>query len=200
MRFMLGPMPENSQFDPKAEGWVAVREPGPIKIQLIAIPVVVSIALLFQLAFWLAGVDISPLSNIKNAPIALAIMLGIVPIHELLHLVCFPGFGLSEKSIVGFWPKMFIPYVHYDGILSKKRFMLIVSCPFVVLSITPLLSSFIKPDIAVVIVAVSYLNCLVCGVDLISIFLVVKQVPSDAVVRNNGLHSYWRKQYRKNPA
>lgn len=200
MRFMLGPMPENSQCDLEDEGWVAVREPGLIKIQLIAIPVVILIALLFQLAFWLAGVDVSPLTNIKNAPIALAIILGVVPIHELLHLVCFPGFGLGEKSIVGFWPKMFIPYVHYDGILSKKRFVLIVSCPFVVLSIMPLLSSFIKPDIAVVIVAVSYLNCLVCGVDLISIFLVVKQVPSDAVVRNNGLHSYWRKQYRKNPA
>jgi hypothetical protein len=200
MRFIFGAMPQDPEFDLEAEGWVAVREPGLIKIQLIAIPVVVLIALLFQLAFWLAGVDVSPLSNIKNAPIALAIILGVVPIHELLHLVCFPGFGLSENSIIGFWPKMFIPYVHYDGILSKKRFVLIASCPFVVLSITPLLSSFIKPDIAVVIVAVSYLNCLACGVDLISIFLVVKQVPSDAVVRNNGLHSYWRKQYRKNPA
>jgi len=195
MRFMLGPMPENSQFDLEDEGWVAVREPGLIKIQLITIPVVVFVVLLFQLAFWLAGIDVSPLSNIKNAPIALAIILVVVPIHELLHLVCFPGFGLGEKSIVGFWPKMFIPYVHYDGILSKKRFVLIASCPFVVLSITPLLISFIKPDVALVIVAVSYLNCLVCGVDLISIFFVVKQVPSDAVVRNKGFHSYWRKQY-----
>ena len=95
MRFMLGPMPENSQFDLEDEGWVAVREPGLIKIQLITIPVVVFVVLLFQLAFWLAGVDVSPLSNIKNAPIALAIILVVVPIHELLHLLCFPGFGLG---------------------------------------------------------------------------------------------------------
>jgi len=200
MRFMLGPMPENSQFDPKAEGWTSLREYGPVKIQLIAIPVVVFVGLLFELAFWLAGANVSPLQNIRNVPIGLGIMPGIIPIHELLHLLCFPCFGLGEKSIVGFWPKMFIPYVHYDGILSKKRFVLIASCPFVVLSITPLLISFIKPDIALVIVAVSYLNCLASGVDLISIFLLVKQVPSGAVVRNNGLHSYWRKQYRKNPA
>lgn len=200
MRFMLGPMPENSQFDPKAEGWTSLREPGPGKIQLIAIVTAVFVGLLLQLLFWLAGANVSPLQNIRNAPIGLGIVLGIIPIHELLHLVCFPGFGLGEKSIVGFWPKMFIPYVHYDGILSKKRFVLIASCPFVVLSITPLLSSFIKPDIPVVVVAVSYLNCLICGVDLISIFLIVKQVPSDAAMRNNGLYSYWRKQYRKNPA
>ncbi len=194
MKFRFGAMPEDPEFEPESEGWVSVREPGPVKLLLITIPLVVFVGLLFQLTFWLAGVDVSPLSNIKNAPIAFAIILGVVPIHELLHLVCFPGFGLGEKSIVGFWPKMFVPYVYYDGVLPRNRFMLICACPAIVLSAIPVLVSFIKPNIPVIIVAVSYLNCLVCGVDLVSIFLVLKQVPSDAVVRLNGFRGYWRRQ------
>ena len=194
MKFRFGAMPEDPEFEPESEGWVSVREPGPVKLLLITIPLVVFVGLLFQLAFWLAGVDVSPLSNIKNAPIAFAIILGVVPIHELLHLVCFPGFGLGEKSIIGFWPKMFVPYVYYDGVLPRNRFMLICACPAIVLSAIPVLVSFIKPNIPVIIVAVSYLNCLVCGVDLVSIFLVLKQVPSDAVVRLNGFRGYWRRQ------
>jgi len=198
MKFRFGAMPEDPEFGPESERWVAVREPGPGKIQLIAIVTAVFVGLLLQLLFWLAGANVSPLQNIRNAPIGLGIMLGIIPIHELLHLLCFPCFGLNKKSIIGFWPKMFVPYVYYDGVLSRNRYMLICACPVIVLSAIPVLVSFIKPDISVIIVAVSYLNCLVCGVDLVSIFLVVKQVPSDAVVRLNGFRGYWRKQHSGN--
>lgn len=194
MKFRFGAMPEDPEFGPESEGWVAVREPGPVKILLITIPAMVVMGLLFHFLYWLAGTDISPLSNIKNAPIALAMILGVVPIHELLHLVCFPGFGIGEKSIVGFWPKIFVPYAYYVGVLPRNRFMLICACPAIVLSAIPVLVSFIKPDISVIIVAVSYVNFLLCGGDLVSIFLVVKQVPSDAVVRLNGFRGYWRKQ------
>jgi len=200
MRFILGAMPQDPEFDPKNQGWTSLREPGPGKIQLIAIVMAVFVGLLLQLLFWLAGANVSPLQNIRNVPIGLGIMLGIIPIHELLHLLCFPCFGISENSIIGFWLRMFGAYVYYDGELSRNRAILISACPFMVLSIIPLLGSFVMLNISMLVVAVSYLNGLLCGADLISIFLLVKQVPSGAVVRNNGLHSYWRKQYRKNPA
>jgi len=200
MRFIFGAMPQDPEFDPKNQGWTSLREPGPGKIQLIAIVMAVFVGLLLQLLFWLAGADVSPLQNIRNVPIGLGIMLGIIPIHELLHLLCFPCFGISENSIIGFWLRMFGAYVYYDGELSRNRAILISACPFMVLSIIPLLGSFVMLNISMLVVAVSYLNGLLCGADLISIFLLVKQVPSGAVVRNNGLHSYWRKRYRKNPA
>jgi hypothetical protein len=198
MRFIFGAMPQDPEFDPKNQGWTSLREPGPGKIQLIAIVIAVLVALLLQLLFWLAGANISPLQNIRNAPIGLGIMLGIIPIHELLHLLCFPCFGLNKKSIIGFWPRMFGPYVYYNGALSRNRVMLISACPFIVLSIIPLLVSICTADIHVVIVAVSYLNGLSCGVDLLNILLLVKQVPSDALVRAKGYHSYWRKQHSGN--
>ena len=198
MRFIFGAMPEDPEFDPKNQGWTPLREPGPGKMQLIAVVVGVFVGLSLELLFWLAGADVSPLQNIRNAPIALGIMVGIIPVHELLHLLCFPSFGLSKRSIIGFWPRMFGAYVYYDGALSRERTMLISACPFMLLSIIPLLSSFVTLNIPVLVVAVSYLNGLACGADLISIFLLAKQVPSGALVRSEGYHSYWRKEYGKN--
>ena len=198
MRFIFGAMPQDPEFDQKNQGWTSLREPEPGKMQLIAIVIAVFVGLLLQLLFWLAGANVSALQNIRNAPIALGIMLGIIPAHELLHLLCFPYFGLNNKSIIGFWPRMFGPYVYYDGALSRNRAILISACPFMVLSIIPLLGSFVMLNISMLVVAVSYLNGLTCGADLISIFLLVKQVPSGALVKSKGYHSYWRKEYGKN--
>lgn len=194
MRFIFGAMPQDPEFDPKNQGWTSLRKSGPGKIQLIAIVIAVFIGFLLQLLFWLAGANVSPLQNIRNVPIGLGIMLGIIPIHELLHLVCFPCFGLSENSIIGFWPRMFGAYVYYDGEFSRNRAILISACPFMVLSIIPLLGCFVILNIPVVVVAVAYLNGLLCSADLVSIFLLAKQVPSNALVRAKGYHSYWRKQ------
>jgi hypothetical protein len=198
MRFIFGAMPQDPEFDPENQGWTSLREPGPGKMQLIAVVVGVSVGLLLQLLFWLAGADVSPLQNTRNAPIGLCIMLGSIPAHELLHLLCFPSFGLSKRSIIGFWPRMFGAYVYYDGALSRNRTILISACPFMLLSIMPLLSSFVTTNIPVLVVAVSYLNGLICGADLVGIFLLVKQVPSGALVRSKGYHSYWQKEYGKN--
>ena len=76
--------------------------------------------------------------------------------------------------------------------------MLISVCPFIVLSIIPLLVSFVMLNIPVLVVAVSYLNGLLCGVDLLNILLLVKQVPPNALVRAKAYHSYWRKQHSDN--
>ena len=194
MRFIFGAMPQDPEFDPTNQRWTSLREPGPGKIQLIAIVMAVFVALLLQLLFRLAGANVSPLQNIRNFPIGLGIMLGLIPIHELLHLLCFPCLGLSENSIIGFWPRMFGVYVYYDGELSRNRTILISACPFMVLSIIPLLGCFVLRNIPVVVVAVSYLNGLLCSADLVSIFFLVKQVPSNALVRAKGYHSYWRKK------
>jgi len=187
-------MPKDPTFEPEHEGWMRVPEPGPLKMMMLIIPPMVVLGLSFHFIFSLAGANVQPLTNIRNAPIALAIIAGIAPIHELLHLLCLPGFGLNEESIVGFWPKMFAPYVYYEGVLSRNRYIFICACPFAVLSVVPLLVSLINPDIPVIVIAVSYLNCLLSGADLAGIFLLLKHVPSGASIKNNGTEGYWRKE------
>jgi hypothetical protein len=173
MKFRFGPMPQDPLFEPEQEGWIPVREPSPTKTMLIMIPPMVVVGLLFSLLYWLAGADVSWLLNIRNWPIALVIMAGTAPVHELLHLLCLPGLGLNDKAIVGFWLKMFAPYVYYDGVLSRNRYILVCAGPFVVLSAIPLLLSFIKPDIPVLILAISYLNCLMCAGDFAGILVLL---------------------------
>ncbi len=194
MKFILGKMPENPDFNPENEGWTPLREPGPIRVQLLSLPLVVFIAILMQLGFWFAGIDVSPLSKLRNIPIALVLILGIIPVHEVLHLLCFPNLGLNKETFIGFWPKMFVPYVYYDDALPRNRFILISACPFIIISIIPLLGSMFTHDLHPLIVAVSYLNGLFCGVDLMGVCLLIRQVPSDAQVRNVGYRGYWKKK------
>ena len=194
MKFILGKMPQDLEFNPEDQGWIPLREPGSIKIQLYAIPITVLVALTVQLGFWVAGVDVSPLSKLKNIPIALVLFLGIIPIHELLHLLCFPKFGFNKKSTIGFWPSRFAAYVSYNGSLPRNRYILISVCPFIVISVIPLLISVLEPDLPILIVAVSYLHSLLCGADLIGVLLFVRQIPSNAIVTNNGYHTFWRQR------
>ena len=193
MKFRLGPLPDDPLFDPISEGWILLREYGPLKMQLIAIPIMVAIAFLFNLGFWLSGVDTSPLTDIRNVPNAIGIVLVLAPVHELLHFICLPSFGLNDKSMFGFWPKVFSPYVFYNGVLTRNRHIFIGICPFIALSVIPLLCSYILPSIPIVIVAASYLNSFMSGMDLMGSFLLVKQVPSNTLVRNKGDKTYWKK-------
>ena len=48
--------------------------------------------------------------------------------------------------------------------------------------------------VPVIVIAVSYLNCLLSGADLAGIFLLLKHVPSGASIKNNGTEGYWRKE------
>ena len=38
MRFQYGPIPEDDEFHPEAQGWSDLREPSPLIINLLAIP------------------------------------------------------------------------------------------------------------------------------------------------------------------
>jgi len=199
MKFRLGPIPDDPQFDPIAEGWAPLREYGPGKMQLIAIPIMVAIAFLFNLGFWLSGVDTSPLTDIRNAPAAIGIVLVLAPVHELLHFICLPSFGFNDKSVFGFWPKVFSAYVFYNGVLTRNRYIFIGICPFVALSVIPLLCSYILPSVPMVIVAASYLNSFMSGMDLMGSFVLAKQVPSNSLVRNKGYKTYWKKEMEEAP-
>ncbi|HUT31022.1 MAG TPA: DUF3267 domain-containing protein [Sedimentisphaerales bacterium] len=192
MKFRLGPMPRDPAFEPEREGWMRVSEPPLPRMLLILLPLMVVLGLLSHLMYWLAGANVKPLMDIRNAPIGLAIIVAIAPFHELLHLLSLPGFGMNQESIVGFWPKMVVPYVYYKGVLPRNRYILICACPLLVLSILPLLIAFVRPHIPLIIIAVSYLNFLLSGMDLASIYLLLKHVPSGALVKNNGLDGYWR--------
>ncbi len=192
MIFILGAPPEDTQLAPKKDGWSTVGGPDPIKFLLISLSIGVFVGLSIVSVFWLLGAEVSPLTRYENIPLGLAVLIALLPFHELSHVLCFPHFGLSKRTTVGFWPKKLAAYVHYRGSLSRIRYILIALSPLAILSVIPLIITLFKPDSSVLILAVSYINGLASGADILGVLLVLGQVPSNGMIRISGSRGYWR--------
>jgi hypothetical protein len=203
MRFHFGAIPDDPHFHPEAEGWSSIREPGPWMIQLIALPVV------FVLVFFSFGLLylVFPRELLFNqsftvsmlcAPAWVWMFILLIPVHELLHTVCQPSWGFSSNSVIGVWPSKVLFYAHYQGAMSRNRFLLVLAMPYIVLGLIPI------PIIAVSqvfgltafpVVALAYLSligaALACG-DAVGFWVILSQIPSSSIVRNKGWKTYWK--------
>lgn len=88
--------------------------------------------------------------------------------HEILHIMVIIKQGdisLTFKGIF-FW-------IHTDAILSKARFWVFMSLPFVTLSMLPFILSFVSSeDIKSILLFVSWINTLISASDIINSFLI----------------------------
>lgn len=204
MRFHYGAVPEDPDFQPEAEGWRPIREPGPLTLQLLALPaaailLVISVGLL-NLVFSGEFFKVQPLPTTNPLPLwlLLSVLILLIPVHELLHAVVHPGWGLSSNSVIGLWLSRALFYAHYEGPMSRNRFLLVFAMPYVVLSLLPIpIMSFAAVfgwSITTVLV-LSFLSIVAavfaCG-DLVGFLLILLQVPASAVVRNKGWKTYWK--------
>ncbi len=204
MRFRLGPIPEDPGFNPEREGWSRLREPGPLAIQVLALPVAGAVlltsgGLIFlvfpreQLARFAAG---------SSVPIWawLILLASIIPAHEAIHAGLHPDWGLSEESVIGLWLSKVVFYAHYQGALSRNRQLLVLAGPYVLLSLLPigliaLPGAGAWPPAALSVLGMlSLAGAVLASGDLISLALLAFQVPPGAVVRNQGWRTYWKKE------
>ncbi|HEY4261252.1 MAG TPA: DUF3267 domain-containing protein [Schlesneria sp.] len=117
---------------------------------------------------------------------------GIVVVHELIHAAVHPMSGWSSHSIVGFWPTGGMFYAHYDGELTRNRFVAVLLMPLVVISIVPLLVAAIAQVPSGWVAFISVFNAFLACVDILDAGLVVFQIPATAIVRQQGWRTYWR--------
>lgn len=61
----------------------------------------------------------------------------LILVHEALHVLIFPGAGLTSNTVIGIWPRIGSPYVQYLSPMSRNRFLLALLFPFLILSILP---------------------------------------------------------------
>jgi hypothetical protein len=191
MRLRIGPLPLNPEFRPEQDGWNPLKEPGPLVLQLLAVPIGVLTAGALIAGWWLAVgekvVELSPL------PIWFALF-GVIPVHELLHASAQPGYGLRPTSILGLWPSKLTFYAHYLDPMPRDRLLLIFVVPFVVLSVVPLLVCGVVPVVPGWVVVMSVWNAfLSCG-DMLGMLLIASQVPRSAMVCNQGWFTWWKAQ------
>jgi len=116
---------------------------------------------------------------------------GMVVAHELLHVVVHPMSGRSPDSIVGFGPSIGF-YGHYGGEMTRNRFVAILLAPLVVISLVPLLVAAVAQVASGWVAFVSTFNAFCACADILDACLVLFQIPATAIVRQQGLRTYWR--------
>jgi hypothetical protein len=193
MRFHIGAIPPPESDTPPGE-WTPLRHDfGPLVMQLFAWPIG-GLAFVIVGWLWLHGTQVMKhLGNNPNALLAelIVAMFTFIPIHELLHAITHPDFGLSRKTVVGAWPSHFLFYAHYDGPRSRERLVLCTATPFLIMTVAPLLFSLITGHANIILAFVSTVNALASGADIFSICVLLWQVPRHANVFNQGWRTYW---------
>ncbi|MDX1946607.1 MAG: DUF3267 domain-containing protein [Pirellulaceae bacterium] len=204
MRFHYGPLPENPEFRPEAGGWHKLREPSVTVFTWIA--GFVGFAL-FLATIWawvgLAGVELNFSVSVRPgeeaswafASLVLQFLGGVallILVHELLHAAIYPNFGFDRRTFLGAWPSKGLFYAYFDGELSRNRFVVTLLTPFLVLTIGLLVFEVLVRTDSAWLPGWSILNAAFAGGDITATLLVVVQVPSRAIVRNQGWQTWWR--------
>lgn len=205
MRFRYGPIPEDEAFQPEAQGWSGIREPGPLILIILAIPVGILLMVATGYAIsqvWEGGIqaiiqEVLEQSGPDPFLVFLAVSVISIPVHELVHLFTHPQLGRSKKSILGFWLSRGMFYAHYEGAVSRSRFLAILASPYLVLAWIPviilaLIGTSIPIEYVEILVLMALVNSVLPAGDVLGFFLMVSQIPSSACVKNKGWKSYWK--------
>jgi hypothetical protein len=146
----------------------------------------------FSLAdFGITPSQISITIDLQDLVYFIGLSVVIIFIHELLHLIFVPGFLTSDKAFLGI--TYFGGFAYSEEVLSKARFILILLAPFVVISILlpGILGALnlLNPLVKFVILS----SAMGSGVDMLTLVLVLIQVPAGAYLTCNGIRTYWKR-------
>jgi hypothetical protein len=205
MRLHSGPIPENPDFHPEAEGWTPLREPSAGLFVWIASGVGILSGVLAAFA-WAAilqaGVNLSYtihsddprpwLSALAGLAIVFGFLAILIAVHELLHAAVFPGWWLSPHTLIGVWPSKGMFYAHYEGPLTRNRFLLVLLTPLAVLTALVWLFELVFQTGWAVLPVISVVNAMAAGGDIFAAALIALQVPRAAILQNQGWRSWWR--------
>jgi hypothetical protein len=162
-------------------------------MQLLALPIgIVSFVLVGGLWILATPLSASFFSSPRFVLIALPSFLALVVVHELVHAAVHPQAGKSDKSVLGFWPSRLLFYAHYDGELTRNRFIAILAMPTLVISLLPLAIALVTQHAHGLVAWLSSMNVLFACGDIFGILLLAFQVPSGAVCHNSGWRTFWR--------
>ncbi|OEF98969.1 hypothetical protein BHF71_10440 [Vulcanibacillus modesticaldus] len=186
MKFIVG-KPPNINFNPQNEGWKSEKESGLIKLQILVIPIALVLALIIDSIYYILNINIFD-SYVSIIYIALII----IPLHELSHALLFPKGIFSEDVLFGFYPKALIFYAHYEGEIKRKRFLLVLLAPFIIISILPLIYIIVSGSKNVFLAEVIFINAMASSIDLLTITQTMKKIPKNALIRYKGFKSFWK--------
>ena len=193
MRFKVGPIPASPEFPAIGGGWLPLREPSLWVAQLSAVPMAVAIVFGFVWAWaFVGGSGWARVAMPTVFELIVPVLIVAVPFHEFVHALFHPRLGLTDATTLGIWPRKVVLYAHYEGELSRRRFVLMLVAPFALLSVAPYLLCAALSVAPPLVVALTIANGAAACVDLLGAALVAFQLPRGSVVRNNGDRTWWR--------
>jgi hypothetical protein len=185
----------NDSFRSLAEGWRVLRGLRPLTMEALAIPVALALLLLVGATLlWVSPNRFTP----PATWMVVVVLLFTTSFHELAHVLCTPHIGLSEQTIIGVWPERLMMYTHYEGPLSRGRYLLILLGPLTALSGLPLtLIALLNPvwpgsPVLAALAWLAWLNSAISCVDVIMALRVLRHIPSGAIIREQGWTLYWK--------
>ncbi|WP_262381005.1 DUF3267 domain-containing protein [Bacillus infantis] len=106
----------------------------------------------------------------SGIPLYMLILIGIAVfiVHEILHIVTVYKKGDISLTFSGtfFW-------LNTNAILSKRRFLVFMSLPFVGLSVVPAIAAlFVSGEMQTLLLFVSWINFILSAADIINSFLI----------------------------
>ena len=200
MRYKFPQINSERHSELTTSNWIQLLEPDNLASTILAaVPLMIlntllSIAVLNMFSpFSLADLGINSLQTI-TLTINLqdvAYLIGLVFIHELIHLVFIPGFLVSDKTFLGI--TYFGGFVYSEEVISKSRYILITLAPFILLSIIlpGILGALdlLNPSTKILIL----LNAMSSGVDMLGLIPILIRVPDGAYLTSNGIRTYWKR-------
>lgn len=194
MIFKLGPLPELPEFTPD-DSWTLLREPSFRGFQLRAIPIALVTTLLLG-GFWILLTPAWQVIRSQTFPLPVltfvVCLLGVLAVHELIHISVHPQIGISEKSVMGFWPSRMFLYTIYVGEHTRNRCLTILIMPFLIISIVPLGYAAVTQTAPFWLVYISILNALLASGDLQAAYITIRCLPKGATIRAKGWATYWK--------
>lgn len=191
MRLYLGTIPVDQQPLLHGEGWQLCSALDPTRVQNYGLLAGVAGVLLVDVL--LRGA-ITP-SSLWSA---LLIVVLTVPVHELIHALATPGWGLTDRTAIGLQRDkgLLLPYAYYDGIMPLWRFLFTGLAPLMLLTILPLILILSVPLDNLLRTSLAFLaifNMAISGGDLVTLIWVSIRLPMRSLVWQHGWSLVWKK-------
>lgn len=204
MRLHWGSPPIDNDFQPEVEGWTPMREPSPLLLNVIALPVAFVVGGLLIAGWTLANwshvapaLQPAPLNDEQDLIVFLATavlgLAGLIVVHELLHALAYPKFGFTSDVLIGIWPTKLLFYAVSLGIVSRTRMLVVYLLPLLVLSVLPLVICLVLGISSNFLAVISVVNGMLASGDVAIVGMILWQIPADAEMKNKGWPTWWRR-------
>ena len=184
------------------EGWTKLKEPSSLSaLFLFSLPFMLVNALITggliyllyppMREFFRGDADISFTLTINVFSLFYIIgFIVFITLHELIHAAFIPNAFHSSKTLWGIIGLGV--FIYTTEAISKRRFIMISIMPYIVLSLLFPLVMSILGGLNGYTILLCLINAMGSSVDFLNGYLILVQVPDDALILSNGRETYYR--------